>query len=64
MKLFPFNEASVDTAVDINTTLNRTRKQIDLPDLLTAATAITHSLSIETFNRKHFDRIDNLDVIE
>jgi len=64
IEVIPFDEASVDTAVDINTTLKRKRKQIDLADLFIAATAITHSLSIATLNRKHFDRIETLNVID
>ena len=63
IEVIPFDEASVDTAVDINTTLKRKRKQIDLADLFIAATAITHGLSIATLNKKHFDRIDTLNVI-
>lgn len=59
-----FDEASVDTAVDIGASLKRKRKQIDLADLFIAATAVTHGLSIATLNRKHFDRIDNLNIIE
>lgn len=64
IEVIPFDEASVDTAVDINTTLKRKRKQIDLADLFIAATAIKHGLSIATLNKKHFDRIDTLNVIE
>lgn len=64
IEVIPFDEASVDTAVDINTTLKRKRKQIDHADLFIAATAITHSLSIATLNRKHFDRIDTLNIVD
>ncbi len=62
--VIPFDEAAVDTAVDINTKLKRKRKQIDLADLFIAATAITHNLSFVTLNRKHFERIDELIIIE
>ena len=34
IEVIPFDEASVDTAVDINTTLKRKRKQIELADYL------------------------------
>jgi tRNA(fMet)-specific endonuclease VapC len=64
IEVIPFDEASVDTAVNINATLKRKRKQIDLADLFIAATAITHRLSIATLNKKHFDRIDTLNVID
>ncbi len=62
--ILPFNEATVDTAVEINRILKQKRKQIDLPDLFIAATAITHNLPFATLNKKHFDRIDGLTIIE
>ena len=64
IEVIAFDEASVDTAVNINASLKRKRKQIDLADLFIAATALTHGLSIATINGKHFDRIDNLTIVE
>ena len=64
ISIIPFDETCVDTAVDINATLKRKRKQIDLADLFIAATAIAHNLSVATLNKKHFDRIDELIIIE
>ena len=64
IKVIPFDEASVDTAVEINRSLKSKRKQIDLADLFIAATAITHNLPFATLNRKHFDRIDGLNIVE
>ena len=48
ISVIPFDEAAVDTAVDINTRLKQKRKQIDLADLFIAATAITHKLPLAT----------------
>ncbi|MEO6723425.1 MAG: type II toxin-antitoxin system VapC family toxin [Ferruginibacter sp.] len=62
--VIPFDEPTVDRAVEINIALKRKRKQIALADLFIAATAISHKLSFATLNRKHFDRIDELDIIE
>jgi predicted nucleic acid-binding protein len=62
--VIPFDEIAVDTAVRINAALKRKRKQIDLADLFIAATAVAHQLSFATLNRKHFDRIDELSLIE
>ena len=62
--VIPFDEACVDIAVAINANLKRKRKQIDLADLFIAATAITHNLIFATLNRRHFDRIDELTIIE
>jgi predicted nucleic acid-binding protein len=44
--------------------LKRKRKQIALADLFIAATAISNQLSFATLNRKHFDRIEELNIIE
>lgn len=62
--IIPFDEISVDTAVNINRALKQRRKQIDLADLFIGATAVAHNLSLATLNRKHFDRIDALNIIE
>lgn len=62
--VIPFDERCVDTAVSINATLRRKRKQIDLADLFIAATAVSQDMSFATLNKKHFDRIDELMLIE
>ena len=62
--VIPFDEISVDIAVIINSDLKRKRKQIDLADLFIAATAIAYQLPLATLNRKHFDRIDILNIID
>lgn len=62
--IIPFEENCVDIAVVINADLKRKRKQIDLADLFIAATAISHNLMFATLNRKHFDRIDELLIVE
>jgi tRNA(fMet)-specific endonuclease VapC len=61
--VIPFDEATVDKAVEINTNLKRKRNQVALADLFIAATAISHNLPFATLNRKHFDRIDELNII-
>ena len=62
--VMPFDDLSVETAVSINSDLKRKRKQIDLADLFIAATAITNDLPLVTLNRKHFDRIGTLKLID
>ena len=64
IEVLPFDEASVNTAVEINAGLKRKRKQIDLADLFIAATAQTNGLPIATLNKKHFERIDSLSILE
>ena len=62
--VMPLDELSVDTAVTVNAALKRKRKQIDMADLFIASTAVAHSLPLVTLNRKHFERIDSLNVLE
>ncbi len=64
ISIIPFDEMTVDTAVIINRALKKKRKQLDLADLFIAATAVVHGLSFATLNRKHFDRIDTLNIVE
>lgn len=62
--IIPFDETTVDHAVVINSALKSKRKQIALADLFIAATAVSHNLPFATLNRKHFDRIVGLIIIE
>lgn len=62
--IISLDELSVDTAVAINSILKRKRKQIDLADLFIAATAVAYNLPLATLNRKHFERIDTLKLID
>ena len=59
-----FDESAVDKAVEINSKLKRKRKQMDLADLFIAATALSNDLTFATLNRKHFDRVDDLIILE
>lgn len=64
IKVIPFYEAVAQSAVDINNLLKRTRKQIGMADLFIAATAISNNLPFATLNKKHFNRIEDLQIIE
>lgn len=63
VEVLPFDKATARVAVDLNFELKRKRKQIDIPDLFIAATAVINKLPLATLNAKHFDRIDRLEVI-
>jgi len=63
-EVLAFDKAVAKVAVDINRELKRKRKLIDTADLFIAATAITNNLPFATLNRKHFDRIDGLIIID
>ena len=62
--VIPFDESAVNAAVRINVSLKRKRKQIALADLFIAATAVSHQTLFATLNRKHFDRIEELTMVE
>ncbi len=63
VQVIPFDESCVDTAVDINESLKQKRKQIALADLFIAAKAVANNLPCATLNKKHFVRIDGLELI-
>jgi predicted nucleic acid-binding protein len=59
-----FDKTVVKVAVELNKELKRKRKLIDIADLFIAATAIANNLPFATLNKKHFERIDGLTIIE
>jgi predicted nucleic acid-binding protein len=64
VKVLSFDKDVVKMAVSINNRLKQKRKQIDLADLFIAATALANYLAFATLNKKHFERIDELKIIE
>jgi tRNA(fMet)-specific endonuclease VapC len=62
VSVIPFDSSCVDTAVTINQQLKR--KQIAIADLFIAATAVNIGLPIATLNKKHFERVDELIIVE
>jgi len=62
--VYPFDTNAVTVAVDINNQLKQKRKQIDIADLFIAAIAISNNLIFATLNKKHFERIDGLKILE
>ncbi len=64
IKVLPFDKDVVKVAVIINNQLKQKRKQIGIADLFIAAAAIFGNLPFATLNRKHFDRIERLNIIE
>jgi predicted nucleic acid-binding protein len=63
LTILPFDGDTALFAVDLNSELKRKRKQIAIPDLFIAATAVQANLKIATHNRKHFERISALELI-
>jgi predicted nucleic acid-binding protein len=63
-KVLGLDEFVAQAAVDINIELKRKRKQVEMADLFIAATAIANKIPFATLNKKHFERIDGLVIIE
>jgi predicted nucleic acid-binding protein len=63
-RVLALDEVVAQAAININKELKKTRKQIAIADLFIAATAIANRLPFATLNKKHFDRIDTLLIIE
>jgi len=58
-----FDKKVARIAVEINIDLKRKSKQISIPDLFIAATAIANNLLFATLNKKHFSRVEGLTMI-
>lgn len=63
-EVLSFDKNAAKVAVEINKELKRKRKLIDIANLFIAATAIANNLQFATLNKKHFDRIEDLVIIE
>ena len=64
VEVLPFDKKVARIAVDLNRSLKKKRKQIDIPDLFIAATAVANDLPIATLNKNHFERINELTVLD
>lgn len=62
--VLPFNAEVSKEAANIDAILKRKRKQIAIPDLFIAATAIYHNIPLVTLNKKHFERVDEIQLVE
>jgi predicted nucleic acid-binding protein len=62
--LAPFVDLKVDAAVAELAGRIRRESGIATHDALIAATALTHDIPLLTRNRRHFDRVDGIRVIQ
>jgi len=60
MQWLGVDEAVSMAAADASHALRQQGRPIDLPDLLLAATALAHDLTMVTRNVRHFDRVPGL----
>ncbi len=61
-KIWPLTETSVEISADLYATLRKKGRLIDDLDLLIAGVALANDFVFVTHNRKHFDRIEPLEV--
>jgi tRNA(fMet)-specific endonuclease VapC len=59
-----FDSPCADVAANIYKELKSKNLTVDTDDILIAATAIKNNLRLATINRKHFNRIDELNLID
>jgi len=62
-QVLAFDKEIARAAVDISKVLKRQRKLIGIADLFIAATAVHYSLPLATLNVRHFERIEELQIM-
>lgn len=62
--ILPLTEKSVEISSDICAALRKTGSQLDDIDILIAGVALAHGLVLVTHNVHHFNRIEDLEVID
>ncbi|WP_374759920.1 type II toxin-antitoxin system VapC family toxin [Fibrella rubiginis] len=62
--ILSFDSNAARVAVQIRNDLKKLRKSIDTADLFIAAIAVANKLTLDTLNRKHFEHIQLLDLLE
>ncbi|MDW7680663.1 MAG: type II toxin-antitoxin system VapC family toxin [bacterium] len=61
--ILPITEQSVEVSAEIYMNLRRKGILIDDIDILIAGIAISNNLKLATHNRKHFERVENLEIV-
>jgi tRNA(fMet)-specific endonuclease VapC len=62
IEVLPFNRTAIERYATIKTGLKKQGKLIDDFDILIAAVALSHKLTLVTNNEKHFERIPDLKI--
>ncbi|NIJ51705.1 type II toxin-antitoxin system VapC family toxin [Dyadobacter arcticus] len=62
--VIPFDSIAAHCAAEIQHGLRKNRCSIAQADLFIAATAIANEMSFDTLNKKHFERIGQLDLLK
>lgn len=64
LSIFPWDEHSMQVAVQIYQDLKKRNQLIEIPDIIIASTAIALDIPLATRNRNHFERIQNLQLVD
>lgn len=62
--VLPFDSNAAHIAVEIQRDLKKLRWTIEKADLFIAATSVANGLTLDTLNRKHFDKIKQLTLLD
>jgi len=61
--VIPFDENCLPESVKIHKDLKSKNKLIDIEDIFISGSAIASKLKIATLNKKHFERVKNIELI-
>ncbi|GHV72524.1 PIN domain nuclease [Bacteroidia bacterium] len=61
--VLPFDTDSAKQSITIYKQLKAKNRMIDIPDILIAGTVLKNEILFATLNRKHFERIDGLRLL-
>lgn len=64
LTILPFTDAVAIKAAQIYHKLRLANQMIEFRDIFIAATCITHELPIATINKRHFERIEGLKIVQ
>lgn len=62
-QILAFDKEIARTAVDISKALKKQSKSLGMADLFIAATAVHYKLPLATLNVKHFERVEELQLV-
>ncbi len=62
--ILPLNKSASGAAIKVTKALKASNKLIEIPDIFIGATAMANNMKIATLNKKHFERIQGLTIVE
>lgn len=64
IEIINFDSKSAEKAREIFNKLKKKNKLIDIKDILIASACLSNNLPIATFNKEHFERIEDIELIK